>query len=298
MKRILPPVVGLLACALIAACQPQADGQATAQPAATSNTTSTTSSAPTAVDNVALDGFLAAVYGHGASRTRPWVHAPLQASFRDTETEANAPENVTRQLCADESVIQGGQPARLIAICGQPEDYGHPTPGLTDFFLLRMQDGKAVAAAQQHLQEYGSMGNPGEVKAMQLGADLWGFVVRSSFSNMGYTASTWGLVLPKDGGFHDAGFFRSHIDNLGLVEGCDDASQPCTAPKAFNINFALDTDRSNPTAAHWPLVVSESGPACEKPATATHRVLLDPSTLRYQVPNILKRETCEDDWTE
>lgn len=298
MKRILPPVVGLLACAVIAACQPQASDPSAASPPTSPDAKKPIDAPSAQVDNTALDAFLASVYGQGASRTRPWVHAPLQASLRDTETEANAPENVTRQLCADESIFQGGQPARLIAICGQPEDYGHPTPGLTDFFLLRMQDGKAVAAAQQHLQEYGSMGNPGEVKVMQLGADLWGFVVRSSFTNMGYTSSTWGIVLPKDGGFQDAGFFRSHIDNLGLVEGCDDASQPCTDPKAFNIDFALDTDRSHPTAAHWPLVVTENGPACGKPANATHRVLLEPTTMRYQVPNILKRETCEDDWTE
>ena len=297
MPRLIAPIAGLMACTVIAACQPQATDQTNTQPA-TSPKPAPETPLSAQVDNTALERFLADVYGSGASRTKPWTHAPAQASFRDSETDAQEPEEVTRQLCADESITSGGQPARLIAVCGQPEDYGHPTPGLTDFFVLRMQDGKAVASAQQHLQDYGSMGNPGEVKTMQLGADLWGFVVRSSFTNMGYTVSNWHLVLPKDDGFHDAGFIRSHIDNIGAVEACQDVETGCTAPEAFDIDFALEPDRSNPTAAHWPLVVTESGPACGKPATAVHRVTLNPATMNYQIPNILKRETCKDDWAD
>lgn len=292
MRRLAAPVTGLLVLSLITACKPQPANQATTPAAPLSNPSRAQ------VDNSALQAFLASVYGDDASRSQPWTHAPVQASFRDSEADAGAQENVTRQLCADESITMGGQPARLIAICGQPEDYSHPTPGLTDFFLLRMQDGKAVASAEQHLQDYGSMGNPGEIKTMQLGADLWGFVVNSSFSNMGYTASNWHFVLPEGDGFHDAGFLRSHIDNLGTVEACQDMETGCTAPKAFDIDFALDTDRSDPSAAYWPLLVTESGPACGQPANASHRVLLDPATMHYQIPSILKRETCEDDWTE
>lgn len=297
MKRLTPHAIGLAACVALAGCQPQADDQANRSAAAPA-APAPAASAPASVDNAALDGFLASVYGEGASRTQAWTHPPLQAAFADSETDPGESEEVTRQLCADESISSGGQPARLIAICGQPEDFGHPTPGLTDFFLLRMQGGKAVASAQQHLQAFGSMGNPGEVKAIQLGADLWGFVVRSSFINMGYNVSTSSLVLPKDGGFQEAGFLRSHIDNLGAVEACQDVESACTAPEAFDIDFALEPDRSNPAAPYWPLLVSESGPACGKPADATYRITLDPASMRYRIPNILKRETCKDDWTE
>lgn len=296
MNPALPATFSLLACALLAACQPTApdpvDAKA-AQSASPAAAPAPAAAAQTAaVDNAALDRFLSSVYGEGASRTGAWKQAPLQAAFRDNKAAAGKPEKVTRQLCADQSITSGGQPARMIAVCGQPEDHGHPTPGLTDFFLLRMQDGNAVASAQQHFQAFGSMGNPGDVKAMQLGADLWGFVVKSSFMNMGIITADWVMVLPKDGGFHDAGAVRSHISNHGAVPACQEADGACDAPEAFSIDFALDADRGNPGAAHWPLVVTESGRACGKPAQATHRVLLDPATLRYQVPDVLKRETC------
>lgn len=287
-----------LTCAVVAACQPQKPVPGLSPAPAASDAPTPTIATPVALDNAALDAFLISVYGDGASHAQPWKHAPAQVGFRDSAAKAGEQEQVTRQLCADLNTTQGGQPVRLVAICGQPDDYGHSTLGMTDFFLLRMQDGKAVASAQQHLQNYGSMGSPGDVKVIQFGADMWGFVVNSNFTNMGYSLSSWSLVLPKAGGFVDAGYLRSHIDNLGTIEGCDDDRVACADPRAFDIDFALDTDRSHADAAHWPLVVTESGPACGQLANAIHRVLLDPETMRYQIPNILKRETCEDDWTE
>ena len=65
---------------------------------------------------------------------------------------------------------------------------------------------------------------------------------------------------------------------------------------AFDIDFDIEPDR-NGAGPVWPLIVTESGPACGSQASAVHRVEFDNAAGVYQVPRILKRETCEDDWT-
>ena len=130
----------------------------------------------------------------------------------------------------------------------------------------------------------------------QFGPDTWGFEVESGFTNMGYSTQSTSFVVPRGSGFRDTGFMRSGISNLGSIPDCDD-DKPCTSPKAFDIDFDITPDRTA-AGAVWPLIVTESGPACGSQASAVHRVEFDDAAGVYRVPRILKRETCEDDWGE
>lgn len=289
MRHPLILATGISAGLLLAACNAPTPAPSTtaATPPSTSGSPKATAAAP---DDAAVQGFLTALYGPSAKRDGEWKGVPVQAAYRDQD--AGEREAVTRQVCEDKTVTIAGVPSRLLAVCGRPDDFGHPTPGLNDFFLLQAEGGRAVARAQAHLA-YGSMGQPGDVDAVQLGPDLWGFAVDSGFTNMGQTTGSRSFVIPRDGAFHDAGFIRTDLSNA-MAEDCDDG-KPCTSPTAYDIEFDIQPDRSA-AGPVWPLQVRESGHACGTPATAQHRVEFDAATQAYRVPRILKREGCADDW--
>lgn len=283
--------IAMAAASLLAACNAPTPAGRDASTAAPNPAAVPT--APSKIDDGAAERFLASVYGNAARLDGEWKAVPADAAFQDAD--AGSGENVTRKVCEDEDITIGGVPTRLIAVCGTVADAGHPTPGVNDFFLLQAEGDRAVAKSKAHMEEYGSMGFPGDVDVVHLGPDLWGFEVESGFTNMGYTTSTTSFVIPRGSGFRDTGFMRSGLSNTGSIPGCDD-DRPCTSPKAFDIDFDIEPDR-NGAGPVWPLIVTESGPACGSQASAVHRVAFDNAAGVYQVPRILKRETCEDDWT-
>lgn len=295
MKKALPFTASCLVIALASACN--APTSETADRATTPPTKSATAPSATtgaAVDDAAMQGFLASIYGASARLKGEWKAVPIDAAYRDDDVGSE--EDVTREVCEDETVTLAGVPTRLVAVCGTVADAGHPTPGINDFFMLQSEGGQVLAKSRAHMEAYGSMGFPGEVDAVQLGPDTWGFEVESGFTNMGYSTQSTSFVVPRGSGFRDTGLMRSGISNLGSIPDCDD-DKPCTSPKAFDIDFDITPDRTA-AGAVWPLIVTESGPACGSQASAVHRVEFDDAAGVYRVPRILKRETCEDDWGE
>ncbi len=280
----------LFLIAVLAACQrneapapavvadPAADATPVAPPAETGTTT--------AITETAVAAFLATQYGSGAKLVGKWTGAPVDAALKQAGEADGA---VTRHVCAREDAAVGGRAAVLLAVCGTPGDFGHPTPGITDFFLLQDDAGTLAAAARAHKQEYGSMGNAGEVDVERFGADLYGFEIESGFFNMGEGVETRAIVLPKDGGFIESGWLRK---SMRYGEGMDDCDERGDCPAdGYEIEFDLDIDASDPQAAAYPLLVRESGTACRKPAQGEYRLLLDPATLTYAVPKALQRES-------
>ena len=244
------------------------------------------------VDDAAVAAFLTAQYGPGAQPQGKWTTAPADNALKAESDEADGA--VAREVCAREHASIAGAPAVLLAVCGSPKDFGHPTPGITDFFLLQDRGGTLTATARTHKQDYGSMGNAGEVEVERFGADLYGFVVESGFFNMGSGVETRHVLLPRDGGFHEAGWFRAGMDNEEWMEGCRERGD-CKPDAAYDIEFDMDIDDGDPQAAAYPIVVTESGNACGKPTQTVHRLTLDPATLTYQVPKALQRESCAVD---
>jgi len=132
------------------------------------------------------------------------------------------------------------------------------------------------------------------VDVQEFGADLYVFVVESGFHNMGPSVQTPHVVLPKGDGFVDAGWFRESLGNEDWMEGCRERGD-CGPVEAYDIDFELDVDDSDPAAAAYPLQVTESGTACGKPADAQYRLTLDLATMTYAVPAALQREGCTTD---
>ena len=293
--RRIPRIIlaGAIATAL-AACSPASDPVAGATPArAGTPATAPAQPAPppATIDDVAVASFLASTYGPAAGPTGEWSTTPTDAGFR-IEDESDG--QVIRTVCEREPVTRDGQPALLLAICGTVQGAGHPASGVNDFFLLRREGDALAAAASAHMLEFGSAGSPGDVDAARLGADLYGFVVESGFYNMGQGVQTRHVVLPEAGGFVDAGWFRERLDNRDWMEGCRERGD-CGQAGAYDIEFELDIDDSDAAAAAYPLLVTESGTACGKPADARYRLTLDPATMTYAVPKALQRDGCTTD---
>lgn len=295
VNRIPPALLAGALAAVIAACAPagdsatdtaSAEGAAPAplpaEPAATTGTTGL-------IDDAAVSAFLASTYGPAATPSGEWNTAPADARFRSADGERDG--QVARTVCERESVTLSGQPALLLAVCGTVQGAGHPAAGVNDFFLLQPGTNALAATAGTHMTEFGSSGNPGDVDAERFGADLYGFVIESGFYNMGQSVETRHVVLPKDGAFVEAGWFRGGLGNEDWMKGCRERGD-CVPQDAYDIDFDLDIDDSDPATAAYPLLVTESGTACGKPADARYRLVLDQASMTYDVPAALQRDGC------
>lgn len=292
MQATHRPTLALFALAAalaLPACRQQPEAEAAASVASAPATATSAQAMPAPIDDAAIDRYLATIYGTGASVSREWNTAPHDAALKAKQGESDGA--VTRKLCARKEIVHAGQPALLLAICGKPKDFGHPTPGLTDLFLLRADAGQLAPVARADFEEFGSMGDTGTVEPARFGADLYGFVVNSGFFNMGQGVETRTVLLHKGDSFQEAGWFRASLDNTQAQTGCKERGD-CKPDTAYDIDFAMKIDDSQPDAAAYPLLITESGTACGEPADAQHRLTLDPATLRYAVPAALQRETC------
>lgn len=284
------------ACAmlLLAACQqatsPQDDPAASTPTETALPSTVAALPAETEDGGSALATFLTSIYGSGAGLDREWNGVPSDPVYRAQEGETTD-GTVTRRVCEHETTEYNGKPAVMLAVCGIPKDFGHPTPGITDFFLLQGQPLAAVASAR--LQQFGSMGSAGEIDAERFGANLPGFIVESGFTGQGHTTVNRTVLVPKDDGFHEAGSFLASMDDNLLRKGCTDGPT-CQPGKDYEIEFELDIDDFNRTAKTYPLVVHEQGKACGAELDKRYTLTLDPATLTYDIPAALRRElACE-----
>lgn len=290
-SRHAPPLA--LAFALshaLAACQPAAappDAQTATAAAPAAALAPSPAAAPAAGD--ALTRYLQSIYGDDARADGEWTGIPTDAAWRMRSGETAA-GTVTRRICEREDMTLAGEQVLLVAVCGTPREVGHATPGLTDLFALQRQGTDWTARASGHFEQFGSMGSNGEVEAERFGADLAGFVVESGFTGQGRTVARRTVLLPRDGRFHEAASFLAGMDDDVLREGCDAAAGACPPGQAYDLDFDLDIDDSNPAAAAYPLVVEEEGNACGRAVAARHVLSFDPATLTYRVPAALTRE--------
>lgn len=295
VNRISPTVLAGALAITLAACAPAGDSATDTAPAEgaapaplpTEPVATTGTTGP--IDDAAVSAFLTSTYGPAAMPSGEWSTVPADARFRSADDERDG--QVARTVCERESVALAGQPALLLAVCGTVQDAGHPAAGVNDFFLLQPGSNALAATASAHMTEFGSSGNPGDVDVERFGADLYGFVVESGFYNMGQRVETRHIVLPGDGGFVEAGWFRGGLGNEDWMKGCRERGD-CSPQEAYDIDFELDIDDSDPAAAAYPLLVTESGTACGKPADAQYRLVLDPASVTYDVPAALQRDGC------
>ena len=99
--------------------------------------------------------------------------------------------------------------------------------GITRLLLFALQDQHYVLKTERQL-EMGVNGMAATARVVQLGPQEWGWVVQSSYTQQGYSAST-ALFFHADGGqILDMGRLTEQADNKGV---CADASDSrCPAP--------------------------------------------------------------------
>jgi FtsP/CotA-like multicopper oxidase with cupredoxin domain len=286
--------LALVLLPLLAACQPanppaDAAAASAAQAAPADAPANAAAPAEPAAQGDGLAAFLTYVYGPAARLQGEWTTVPVDVTVRARAGET-ANGTVTRRVCERDDTTLGGEPTVLLAVCGTPKDMGHATPGFTDLYVLQQQDGAWVARARRHFEEFGSMGSVGEVEGERLGAALAGFIVESGTTGQGHTVARHTVLLPKDGGFHEAATFLAGMDDDALREGCGTDGAPCPPGQAYDLEFALDIDDANPAAEAYPLTVHEQGEACGARVDVRHTLTLDAATQTYRVPDALRRE--------
>lgn len=288
------PLFAVLTVAAVAACTQQSPmAKPAEQTKAPTQATPPAAAAAATINPAQVSSFLRSAYGDAAKADGEWTAQPADKRLAEQSADGEpAPAQAAgRKVCAQQVVQLDGQPHLLLAVCGSPADFGHPTSGINDFFLLQPRGDSLVATAQAHTQEFGSMGTPGQVSIKQLGAQLYGFLVTGGFTNMGMTTSSTTVLLPKGDTFVQAATFNDHQDNA-MAEQCEDLSG-CKSPSYFNIEYPLSIDSANPGAAAYPLQISAVGTACGKPAQGQYTLTLDPATMTYAVPAALTTEGCE-----
>ena len=291
-----PRALGIAAALLLAACNAPADPPAAAAPGDTA-----TASAPprddsgegaspsTATDAVGLPGgavreLLVARYGELAQLQGDWPGMPVAGSGLGDAA-------ASRSVCAREAIGSVAAPAELLAVCGVPDDAGHATPSITDFFLLRQRGDAVEVAAFAHRQDFGSLGDITDIAVRRLGAARHGFVIDSGFTGQGITVGTRDIVLADGHGFHDAASLRSAIDNAVATGDCA-AGGDCDQA-VFDVSYALAVDDSQPDADAYPLLVHAQGRLCGRPIDERHRLPFNAASGRWQVPAALLREGCD-----
>lgn len=279
------PVVLATTLALTACGQAQPPAAA-ALPATTAEAVATPAREPTAVDDMAADqdepvglpggwvrDYLVTQYGELAQLVGTWPGHPVAAGLGEDAAE--------REVCARAAIGTADTPAELVAVCGVPDGAGHVTGALVDLFLLEADDGRAVAAARQHLTDYGSSGDVADVRVQRFGAALYGVMIEDGFTGQGITVGARSLLLPHAGGFREAATVRSSLEH---VQAPDDA---------LDLAFDLTVDDRDRKAPAWPLVVREHGEACGRYVDREYRLAFDPATGTWPVPAALQRDSCD-----
>jgi hypothetical protein len=267
---------------LLAACSPAPPAATPAAPAPVPDAGAATASKPQISRTGKLAAFLRKRYGATARLSGTWT-----GRWQNEDAEQRA---VSWRLCAEQPVVGGDDWQQLLAVCGTLEGAAHPDPGVIDFYVLRDAGDHFEPAATLNGATFGSMGDPGKVTILRLGSDFYGFRIEHAWAGQGYLLASQDLVVPSPHGLVDAGSLRSHIDNRSALDcAADDAA--CQA-QAFDIDFELRVDDSNPSTRIWPLLVTERGDSCGQPLQREHRFSLDTQTWKYRFTEALQREDC------
>ncbi|UNK41984.1 hypothetical protein MNO14_13650 [Luteimonas sp. S4-F44] len=276
-----------LAAALsLSACGQAQPPAAAALPTTTVEAVTTPTREPTSADDMAADqdepaglpggwvrDYFVTQYGELAQLIGTWPGAPIAPGLGADPAE--------REVCARAAVGSADAPAELVAVCGIPDGAGHVTSALVDLFLLEAGDGLAVAAARQHLTDYGSSGDVADVRVQRFGAALYGVVIEDGFTGQGITVGARSLLLPHAGGFREAATVRSSLEH-------DQAPED-----ALDLAFDLTVDDRDRQAPAWPLVVREHGQACGRHVDREYRLAFDPATGTWPIPAALQRDRCD-----
>jgi hypothetical protein len=220
-----------------------------------------------------LPTFMSERYGLYDAQEKVWT-VPLPSGEKAEDATAF-------RICSQQTVRSGDREKILLAVCGEDPAGGHAQPGSIDFFVLEKagRDLHLLAASQDNAS--GSFGVPGKVAVLQLGRAFYGFRVDEVWSGQGYTFGTTFLYVPHEQTFRQALALRSLIDSTGTL-GCEEDSEgegECTA-----FERTLTVDDSQPQAAVWPLVVSESGFRDRRDMNAVYRIGFDKQRWLYEVP--------------
>jgi len=209
------PIIPLAAVllAFLASCKPDRDAQ-----------------------NLTYDAFMASRYGTASTDSGVWTDSAGTRYEPCTKAEVN---------------VQS-QPHLLLAVCGEPSEASHATEGVVDLYVLRGTWDEFVVAAETTGIASGSNGNPGQVRALHLGADFHGFEVRGSFLGQGEFTESTSWFAPGRSGIRPV-YEATSLDDSRETGPCLDDSLACTMESR-----SISIDSSNPAVKTFPVIVSDT----------------------------------------
>lgn len=145
--------------------------------------------------------------------------APSQDSASWTDSVGTLSE-----ACVRSEIGVHEQPHLLLAVCSKPSEASHPTEGLVDLYVLRGSWDDFVVAAETTGIGSGSNGNPGDVRALRLGANFYGFEIRGGYLGQGqYVENTSWYAPSRSNGIHLVYQATSLDDGRETLECAEDS---------------------------------------------------------------------------
>jgi hypothetical protein len=229
-----------------------------------------------AFSEAAIHQFMTDQYGEYDAKSESWP------GDGDGLNEGDSWEST---ICARERVRMRGTDYLLLGVCISASDMAsHGTYGKEDIYLLRGERGRPLVAAQKLGLDGNGHGGAGQLKVVRLGHDAYGFQLDTGFSNMGASIGAVSLYIPRHKSFSEVLSFVSDSNNAG---GCSDSSEddqtilsPC-----FIVERTLTVDARNNAAAHYPLVIRQTGHSSTgKKLDATYQLSFDGHKGVYPTP--------------
>ncbi|MEY4754050.1 MAG: hypothetical protein RJA44_1725 [Pseudomonadota bacterium] len=114
----------------------------------------------------------------------------------------------------------------LLAVCGRAgENVTHIDSGTIDMYAINRSTGPFEVVAESHMDGFGSMGEPGEIKILRLGRAFWGFQIEGGFTGQGITVAHTRLYVPHKDDFTEALNILSFYGNGGVTEDKDQQTE-------------------------------------------------------------------------
>ena len=188
--------------------------------------------------------------------------------------------------CENKPIPIKGAEHLLLAMCSSPpnEEMGsHGERGMIDFYVLRKESTGWVTAAQLLKLESGSYGVAGNVKAIKLGKNFYGFLIEETWMGQGYEIGTRTIVAPKDEQLLEVAVFRSSLANSGVTASdCKETESLCEP--STSLDFQMKIDDSNASAVVFPIYVDVSGVKSDIATKARYRLDFNRRSWHYNVP--------------
>lgn len=224
-----------------------------------------------------LPQFMSARYG---------VLDPADNSWRKpTPAKADAAEPAGFKICADNDSTTDNK-VFLLAVCSVPGKAGgsHSDSGTIELYAIDRSKPQFTIVSALTMEGFGSFGNPGTVKIIQLGTAFFGFQIEGGGVWQGVSIGTTVVYVPYKDTFKEALVIRSAYNDEGRLD-CENCADQIT-----ELERTLEI-KPDGQADMYPIQINEKSKYLGKQTSHAYWARFDKDSWRYIYPKELERES-------